>query len=70
MINISSDAFKSKPGIRELCSVRGIKKVQIWDLGYEPIEQLSLAKWLKGEIGSHKEEGENEKGTEKRDCNQ
>lgn len=63
--NISSDAFKSNPGIRELCSVRGIKKVQIWDLGNEPIEQLGLAKWLKGEIGSHEEEGENEKGTEK-----
>ena len=70
IINMFSDAFDINPGIRELCSVRGIKKVQIWDLGYEPIEQLGLAKWLKGKIGSHEEEGENEKGTEKRDCNQ
>ena len=44
MIKISPDTFKSNPGIRELCSVRGIKKVQIWELGYEPIEQLGLAK--------------------------
>lgn len=62
IINISSDAFRNNPGIRELCSVRGIKKVQIWDLGHEPIEQLGLAKWLKGEIESHEEGGEKREG--------
>ncbi len=68
--NISSDAFKTHPGIRGLCSVRGIKRVQIWDLGHEPIEQHGLAKWLKGEMESPGEEGANEKGIAKRDCDQ
>ena len=60
--NMSPDAFKTDPGIRELCSVRGIKRVQIWDLGHKPIEQRDLAKWLKGEMESPGEKGENEKG--------
>lgn len=59
---ISPDAFKSNPGIRELCSTRGIKKVQIWDLGHEPIEQSGLAKWLKREMESPSEEGKKRKG--------
>lgn len=63
--DISPDAFKSDPGIRELCSIRGIKRVQIWNLGHEPIEQHGLAKWLKGEMESAGEEGENEKGIDK-----
>ncbi len=50
--NISPDAFKTDPGIRELCSVQGIKRVQIWDLEHEPIEQRGLAKWLKEEMES------------------
>ena len=56
------NACKSDPGIRELCSIRRIKRVQIWNLGYEPIEQYDLAKWLKGELERPREEGENEKG--------
>lgn len=70
IFNMSPNAFKSDPGICELCSVRGIKRVQIWNLGHEPIEQCDLAKWLKGEMESPGEEEENEKGIGKRDCNQ
>ena len=62
MSNMPPDAFKSDPGIRELCSIRRTKGVQIWNLGYEPIEQYNLAKWLKGEQECPREEGENEKG--------
>lgn len=61
MSNISPDAFKTDPGIRGLCSIRKIKRVQIWNLGHEPIEQRGLAKWLKGEMESPGEKGENEK---------
>ena len=60
--NLSPDAFKSDPGIRELCSVQRIKRVQIWNLGYEPTEQYDLAKWLKGELECPREEGEKGKG--------
>lgn len=58
--DISPDAFKSDPGIRELCSIRGIERVQIWELGDEPIEQHGVVKWLKGEMESSGEKGEDE----------
>lgn len=66
---MSLDAFKTDPGIRELCSIRGIQSVQIWDLGHEPIEQRVLAKWLKGEMESPKVGGGNEREIGKRGCN-
>ncbi|KAL9611963.1 MAG: hypothetical protein Q9167_003403 [Letrouitia subvulpina] len=54
--NMPVDAFQNDPGIRELCSVRPIKTVQIWNLEYEPIEQCRLAEWLKKQIESPEEE--------------
>ena len=63
--DISPDAFKSDAGIRELCSIRGIERVQIWDLGHKPREQHGLAKWLKREMESAGEKRENEKGIDK-----
>ena len=63
--NITPNAFETSPGIRELCSAQGIGRLQIWDFGHEPMEQGSLAKWLKGEIESSGEERENEKGNGK-----
>ena len=65
--NIACDTFKFDPGIRELCSIHTIKRVQIWDLGHEPIEHCDLAEWLKGELESSEEKGENDKGIGKRD---
>lgn len=50
--NISSDAYETDPGICELRSLRGIKRVQIWDLGYQSIEQCDQAKRLREEMES------------------
>lgn len=63
--DISPDTFKSDPGLRELCSIRGINKVQIWDLGHESIEQHGVVKWLKEEMEFPEEKGENEKKIDK-----
>jgi hypothetical protein len=65
--NISPNVFKADPGIRELCFVRGIERVEIWGLDYEPLEQRGLVKWLKEEMKSSEEEGEDEKGVGKQD---
>ena len=67
--NTSLNAFQTNPGIRKLCSVRGVKRVQIWDLGYVVIEEHGVAKWLKEEMESPREEGEDEKKLSKWDCN-
>ncbi len=50
ILEMGLDAFKADPGIQGLCSVRGIERVEIWSLGYEPLEQCCLAKWLKEEM--------------------
>ncbi|KAI4193078.1 MAG: hypothetical protein LQ348_002978 [Seirophora lacunosa] len=55
---ISPDDFKAHPGIRELCSLRGIKTVQICDLGYELVDNHGLAKWLREKMESSTEEVE------------
>ncbi|KAL8825434.1 MAG: hypothetical protein Q9170_007792 [Blastenia crenularia] len=58
IMDISLDDFKAHPGIRELCSLRGIKTVQICDLGHEPIDRHGLAKWLREKMESSTEEEE------------
>jgi hypothetical protein len=45
------DDFKTNPGIRELCSCRGIKHVGFWENG-ESLEHLDQFKWLKKEMES------------------
>jgi hypothetical protein len=62
IFHMSPNTFKSDSGICELCSVRGIKTVRIWNLGYEPIDQCDLAKWLEGDMESPRDKEENERG--------
>ena len=50
MLKMAPDAFKADPGIQDLSSVRGMKRVEIWSLDYEPLGQCYLAKWLKEEM--------------------
>ncbi|KAL9014435.1 MAG: hypothetical protein Q9173_000917 [Seirophora scorigena] len=56
--DIPPDDFKAHPGIRELCSLRGIKTVRICDLGHEPVDNHGLAKWLREKMESPTEEQE------------
>ncbi|KAL8978823.1 MAG: hypothetical protein Q9177_006300 [Variospora cf. flavescens] len=56
--DISPDDFKAHPGIKELCSLRGIKMVRICDFGHEPVDGQSLAKWLREKMESSTEEEE------------
>lgn len=48
-------AYKTDLGICGLSSVRGIERVEIWDLGYQPLEQCDFVKWLKEAIESSAE---------------
>ena len=68
--SISPNIFENDPGIRGLRSIRGIERVQIYDLGHEPIEQLDLAKWLKKGMESSWVEEQREERTGTRDHNQ
>ena len=70
IINVPPDAYKADLGIRELCSVRGIERVEIWGLDYEPLEQCGLVRWLKEEMESSREESEDEKRVGSQDCDQ
>jgi len=70
ILGMSPDAYKADPGICELCSVRGTERVEIWDLGYEPLEQCGFVKWLKEAIESSGEDGEDGTGVGKQYCNQ
>ena len=62
MLNMSPNAFKVDPGIKGLCSIRGIERVEIWSMGYQPLEQCYLARWLKEEIEASREEGKDLEG--------
>ena len=53
--NISPEDYEADPGIRELCSVRGVKKVDIRNLMDEPLDQCGLIKWLIERMESPKE---------------
>ena len=58
--NVSLDTFQADPGIRELCSVQGIRRVEIHDLGFEPLEQGGVVKWLKEQLESPKDNGKDD----------
>jgi hypothetical protein len=47
---LSLESFKIDSGIRELCSMRNIERVDILDHEQQPIEENELVEWLKGEI--------------------
>ncbi|TGO45830.1 hypothetical protein BCON_0362g00070 [Botryotinia convoluta] len=57
ILGMSSLAYKTDLGICELSSVRGIERVEICDLGYEPLEQCGFVKWLKEAMESSKDRG-------------
>lgn len=46
------DDFEADPGLRELGSVRGLDRVEIWAVEYEPLEQYSIARRLKEKMES------------------
>ncbi|TGO45209.1 hypothetical protein BCON_0412g00010 [Botryotinia convoluta] len=57
ILGMSSLAYNTDLGIRELSSVRGIERVEICDLGYEPLEQCNFVRWLKEAMESSKDRG-------------
>ena len=52
ILSMSAAAYVADPSIRELCSIQGIERVEIWDLGYEPVEECGFVKWVKEAIES------------------
>jgi hypothetical protein len=62
---MSPTAYKTDLGLCELRSVRGIERVEIWDLGYEPLEQCGFVKWLKEAMESSEEDEEDKIGAGK-----
>lgn len=55
ILDMLPDSYKADPGLCELCSIRGIERVEICDLAYEPLDQCDIVKWLKGAMESSKE---------------
>ncbi|KAI4263029.1 MAG: hypothetical protein L6R35_007364, partial [Caloplaca aegaea] len=58
LTDVPPDDFKANSGIKDLCSLRGIKMVHICDLGHEPVDGHGLAKWLREKMESSTEEEE------------
>ncbi len=58
LLGMSPGAFKADPGICELCSLRGVERVEICDLRYKSLEERGFVKWLKAAIESSWEDGE------------
>ena len=52
ILGLSAAACVADPGIRELCSIRGIERVEIWDLGHEPVEECGFVKWVEEAMAS------------------
>ncbi|EED17211.1 hypothetical protein TSTA_022650 [Talaromyces stipitatus ATCC 10500] len=50
--NMSIASFQADPGIRELSSVRGIRRVEIGTAVFEPLDHYDFIKWLKGKMES------------------
>ena len=55
IVDMSPEDYEADPGIRELCSLRGIRKVDIRDLMDEPLDQCGLVRWLVERMESPKE---------------
>ncbi|OJD10935.1 hypothetical protein AJ78_08185 [Emergomyces pasteurianus Ep9510] len=55
--SVSLDKFKADPGIRELCTVRGIERFESWGSWREPLEQYGCIRWLIEEMISSGKEG-------------
>jgi hypothetical protein len=47
ILDVSPNSYKADPGIVELCSIQGIERVEICNLGYESLDQCDFVKWLK-----------------------
>jgi len=70
ILGMSPNDYKADPGICGLCSVQGIKRVEIWNLGYEPLEQCGFVEWLKEAMESSGGGGEDATGVGKQSRNQ
>ena len=44
---MSPDSYKTDAGIRGLFSVRGIERLEVYDLGFEPLDQPEFVRWLR-----------------------
>ncbi|KAH7016439.1 uncharacterized protein B0I36DRAFT_254373 [Microdochium trichocladiopsis] len=55
---IGFDAFKDDAGTQCLCTLQGLKRVEIQEFGTTPLEHSSLAKWLKEQMEGAREEME------------
>lgn len=59
--NISPDVFRLDSGIRGLCSIRGIHRVEVYSQFCEPLDEYEVIKWLKQNM-----EGKSSKKREER----
>ena len=50
LLEAPPETYINDPGIRELCSLQGLEKVQVYGLSDDPIEDCPLAQLLKGSI--------------------
>ena len=53
----SPEAYKKDPGIHGLCSIRGIERLEIYDLAFEPLDNPLFVRWLQETIqSSHRDQ--------------
>lgn len=51
ILSLQPDEFMADPGIKELCSIQGITRLEIWDLGDSSLEHCQTAELLRERIG-------------------
>lgn len=55
VVNMKPDHFMADPGVKELSSLQGITRLEVWDLGDSSLEHCRIAKLLREKIESGKE---------------
>ncbi len=57
VLSMQPDEFMADLGIKELCSIQGITRLEIWDLGNSTLEHCRIAKFLREKMENTKVEG-------------
>jgi 2EXR family len=60
LLDIPPEAYAPETGFRDLCSIRGIKKLELWDLASEPLKQHIFVAKLKEVMQSSRQETEDD----------
>ncbi len=57
ILNMAREKFMADLGIQGLCSLQGVRRLEIKDLGMDSLEGCNLARWLKEQVEGRREKG-------------